>query len=303
MINIFNQKNKSSDVTIRIDNDKLFINEKIIELPISSDGLTECFGKPSETTGNEIYWKELGISTNPHGNGRTNHLTLHTDYNPMEAKSKTEQKPYFKGKIIVDGSEINKKHFNNVTMRKYEIKHFTYTGKKSPCLISISYNRIFDKDFVKPKLTKDKYTIKKLDEEQIEFRDFGFKLSVIQELMYNKELLAPKFDLFEFVEWYDKRKIDIEKEGYEPIPEVTQYFKDLTIPKKYASEITEIYQDGGNDIYMQLLRFGEGWEEYWDIESIEDVNHFPNLKKAIVCYAKDTIVDEMNSIGIKAEWI
>lgn len=303
MIGIFNQKNQSSNITIKIDKGELFINEKIIELPINSDNLTEYFGKPSEITGNEIYWKNLGISTNPHGNGRINHLTLHTDYNPMESKSKAEQKPFFKGKIIVDGVEIDKKYFDNITMRKYEIKHFTYTGKKSPCLISISYNEIFDKDFVKPKLTKDKYVIKKLNEEQLEFRDFGFKLLVIQELMYNKELLEPKFDLYEFVEWYDKRKIDIEKEGYEPISEVTQYFKDLPIPKRFASEITEIYQDGGNDIYMQLLRFGEGCEDYWDIETIEDAKQFPNLKKVILCYAKDHIVDELNSVGIKAEWI
>ena len=303
MINIFNQKNKSSSVSIRIDKDELFINEKVIELPIKSDSLIEYFGKPSDTDVNEIRWKDLGISTNPHGNGRTNHLTFHTDYNPMETKSKAEQKPFFTGKIIVDGIEINKKRFDNITMRKYEIKHFTYTGKKSPCLISISYNEIFDKNFVKPMPTKDKYVIKKLNEEQIEFKDFGFKLSVIQELMYNKELLKPKFDLYEFAEWYDKREIDIEKEGYEPIAEVTQYFKDLPIPKKYASEITEIYQDGGNDIYMQLLRFGEGWEDYWDIKTIEDAKQFPNLKKAILCYTKDNIVDQMNSIGIKAKWI
>tara|TARA_R110000751_G_scaffold307700_1_gene430655 strand:+ start:6582 stop:7490 length:909 start_codon:yes stop_codon:yes gene_type:complete len=302
-MNFFNQKNKSSNLTITIDNDELFINGKIIELPINSSNLTEYLGKPSETGGNEIRWKDLGISTNPHGNGRTNHLALHSDYNPMEAKSKAEQKPFFKGKIIVDGVEINKKHFDNITMRKYEIKHFTYTGEKKPCLISISYNEIFDKGFVKPQLTKEKYTIKRLDEEQIKFKDFGFKLSIIQELMYNKEFLKPKFDLYEFVEWYDKRKIDIEKEGYKPISEVTQYFKDLPIPKKYASEITEIYQDGGNDIYLQLLRFGEGWEDYWDIVTAEDSKQFPNLKKAILCYAKDNVVDEMNNMGINAEWI
>lgn len=298
MIEIFNKKNQSFNVKIQIDNDKLFINEKIIELPINSDNLTEYFGKPSKIIGNEIFWKDLGISTNPHRNGLTSHLTLHTDYKPI-----AEQKPFFKGKIIVDGVEINKKHFDNVTMRKYEIKHFTYTGKKSPCLISISYNEIFDKDFVKPELIKGKYIIKKLDEEQIQFRDFGFKLSIIQELMYNKEILKPKFDLYEFVERYDKRKIDIEKEGYEPIPEVTQYFKDLPIPKKYASKITEIYQDGGNDIYMQLLRFGEGWEDYWNIESAEDAKQFPNLKKATLCYASQKVLDEFNAMDIEAKWL
>ena len=303
MINLFTQKNKSSEITIRIDSDKLSINEKVVELPINCKKLNNYFGEPSKTVGNEIYWKDIGISTNPHKNGSTNHLSLHTDYNPMEIKIKSEQKPFFLGKIIVDGVEINKKNFENITMRKYEIKHFTYTGKKEPCLISISYNQIFDKDFAKPKLTKDKYTIKELDEEQIEFVDFGFKLSVIQELMYNKELLKPKFDLYEFAELFDKRKIDIEEEGYEPIPEVTQYFKDLPIPQKYASKITEIYQDGGNDIYMQLLRFGEGLENYWDIQNIKDAKQFPNLKKVILSYAKENVIDEFNSMGINAEWI
>src|SRR5690606_4001244 len=298
MINLFKQKNKSSNITIRIDNDELFINEKVVELPIDANKLEEYLGEPTESAGNEIHWKDLGISTNPHGNGRTNHLSLHTDYNPMESKSKYEQEPFFTGKIIVDGVEVHKKHFENITMRKYEIKHFTYTGKTSPCLISISYNQIFDKGFIKPKLAKDKYTIKKLNEEQIEFRDFGFKLSIIQELMYNKELLEPKFDLYEFVEWYDKRKIDIEEEGYQPIPEIIQYFKDLPIPKKYASEITEIYQDGGNEIYLQLLPFGEGWEDYWDIEIAQDAKQFPNLKKAVLCYAKENVFNELNQIGV-----
>tara|TARA_R110002020_G_scaffold23460_5_gene78007 strand:- start:314 stop:1225 length:912 start_codon:yes stop_codon:yes gene_type:complete len=303
MINIFKQRNKSSEVTITIENDQLFINEKVVELPINANKLEEYLGKPSETAGNEIYWKDLGISTNPHGNGRTNHLSLHTDYNPMESKSKSEQKPFFTGKIIVDGVEINKKYFDNITMRKYEIKHFTYTGKTSPCLISISYNQVFDKGYVEPTLTKDKYTIKKLNEEHIEFNDFGFKLAIIQELMYNKELLKPKFDVYEFVEWYDKRQINIEEEGYTPIPEVTQYFKDLPIPKRLAPVITEIYQDGGNDVYLQLLRFGEGWENYWDIEIAQDAKQFPGLKKAVLCYAKDNVIDELNNMGIQAEWI
>ncbi len=302
MIRIFNKKNKSSDITIRIDNDELFINEKIIELPIIGNNLREYLGKPSETDGNEIHWKDLGISTNPHKNGRTDHLSLHADYNPMESTSKAEQKPFFKGRIIVNGVELNTKKFDNITMRKYEIKHFTYTGKKSPCLISISYNEVFDKDFAKTKLTKDKYTIKKLHEEQIEFTDFGFKVCIIQKLMYNKELLKPKFELSEFIEWYDKRKIDIDKEGYEPIPEVTQYFKDLPIPKKYASEITEINQNDG-DIYLQLLRFGKGWENYWDIESTEDVKHFPKLKKATLAYAKENVLKELNDKGIQTQWL
>lgn len=150
---------------------------------------------------------------------------------------------------------------------------------------------------------KTDYTIKPLDEPIIEFKDFGFKVAVTQELMYYKELLQPKFDLYEFVDWYDKRAIDLEKEGYYPIAEVTQYFRDLPIPKRLAAEVTDIYQDGGNAIYLQLLRFGEGYEDYWDIESVDDAVHFPNLKEAKLCYAKQGVVEALNHKGIKAKWL
>ena len=103
--------------------------------------------------------------------------------------------------------------------------------------------------------------------------------------------------------WYTKREIDLEKEGYEPISEVTNYFKKLPIPKRMANEVTEIYQNGGNNIYMQLLRFGEGWEDYWDIENTKDVKQFPNLKKVVLCYAKENVIDEFNKMGIEAEWL
>jgi hypothetical protein len=154
-----------------------------------------------------------------------------------------------------------------------------------------------------PRIPADKYLIKPPNEPVIEFTDFGFKLAVVQELMYEKGLLQPEFDLFEFVLWYPKRDIDLEKEGYDPIPEVTQYFKDLPIPKRLAREVTEIYQDGGNDIYLQLLRFAEGWEEYLDIETAADARQFPNLRKMVLCYAKPTVMDELTQMGIAAKWL
>ena len=221
-------------------------------------------------------------------------------------------KQIFKGQFYFNNEEIINYYKNN---KRETIKLFERDSSGALVLnnISVWFDRVdnnieaieiaaFKGSAIK-KTPEDKYTIKDLNEEVIKFSDFGFKLSIIQELMYHKELIQPKFDLFEFVKWYTKREIDLEKEGYEPIPEVTQYFKDLPIPKKYAAEITEIYQDGGNAIYMQLLRFGEGWEDYWNIETIEDVKQFPNLKKAVLCYAENTIVEEMNAIGIKAEWL
>lgn len=77
----------------------------------------------------------------------------------------------------------------------------------------------------------------------------------------------------------------------------------MPIPKRLAPAITKIYQDGGNAIYLQLLRFGEGWEDFWDIETAEDAKHFPYLKKAVLCYAKENVLDKLNSMGIKASYL
>ena len=121
--------------------------------------------------------------------------------------------------------------------------------------------------------------------------------------MYARDFLKPVFNVRDFANWHSERTIDIDEEGYEPIPEVVQYFRDLPIPMKLASEITEISQDGGNEIYLNLIPFADGWEEYWDIENIEDLKHFPNLKKAILCYAKKNIVDDFKGKGVDADWV
>lgn len=72
----------------------------------------------------------------------------------------------------------------------------------------------------KKKVKKNKkYVIKKLDEPILEFANINFKLAVVQELMYEKKLLEPVFDIYEFAEEYTRREIDIDEEGYEPIKE------------------------------------------------------------------------------------
>lgn len=151
-------------------------------------------------------------------------------------------------------------------------------------------------------MNRDKYEYQKLDEEIIEFNDFGFKMVVIQELMYNRNFLSPKFDLVEFVELYDKRTIDLEKEGYKPVPEVTQYFNELQIPKRLAIEITKIDSDAGDDIFLQLLFHGSGDEDYWDIKTAKDAKQFPNLKKVRLSYLDDHVLNELQEMGIEVDF-
>lgn len=145
----------------------------------------------------------------------------------------------------------------------------------------------------------DKYKIPEIEEELIEFKDFNFKLSIIQELMYFQEVLKPKFDLYEFADWYQERRITIEEEGYDFIPEVTQYFQEVPIPKSLAKYVTELSQDRGNDIYLRMFRFGDGEGDEFDIESAEDAKHFPNLKKVTLCYANKNVLKQFKKLGIE----
>lgn len=127
----------------------------------------------------------------------------------------------------------------------------------------------------------DKYKQKTVDEPILTFSDFNFKLAVIQKLMYEKELLLPKFDVYEFVEEYPKREIDLIEEGYEPIKEVVDWFKKLQIPASLADEVDEIYMDGGNDVYLQIAPNWDGEDDSFDIKKItaEDLAQLKNLKK------------------------
>lgn len=137
-----------------------------------------------------------------------------------------------------------------------------------------------------------------------EFKDINFKLCALQILMYEKDLLQPKFNVWEFVENYKARKIDVDEEGYRIIPEVLDYFKNFLIDAHLLAEIDEIYQDGGNEIYMQIIPFWDGEDDEFNITSTEDVALFPNLKKMTIFYSKsDRILEELQSKGIATKYL
>jgi hypothetical protein len=139
---------------------------------------------------------------------------------------------------------------------------------------------------------------------KIEFQDINFKLCVIQELMYNQNVIGPPFDIYKFAENHKDRRIDIDEEGYEIIPEAFSFFKELEIPTELLANITEIYQDGGNDIYMQICPFWSGQDDQFNITNTADVSLLPNLKKMTIFYGEDkTILDNLKQQNIDAEYL
>lgn len=137
----------------------------------------------------------------------------------------------------------------------------------------------------------------------IYFSDFNFKLAVIDELMYNQEVITPKFDIRIFIEKYSERKIDYEKEGHAIIPEIKSYFENLQISKSQAEKVQEIDQDGG-EIYGQLFPFWDGEDNTFTIRTAKDVKLLPNLKRAVVFYDDDEgILEQFQQMGVEAEYV
>ena len=138
----------------------------------------------------------------------------------------------------------------------------------------------------------------------MKFEDFNFKLAVIQNLMYEQRQLSPRFDLRAFIKSYSERQIDIANEGYEIISEAKQYFEQLEIPTSLMLSIDEIYQDGGNEIYLQLCPFWNGEDDIFNIQSVADIEKLPNLTTITLFYDKDEqILEEFQKRGIIAKWL
>ena len=57
----------------------------------------------------------------------------------------------------------------------------------------------------------NKYKLKHIEEPILKFDNFNFKLCIIQELMYNKNVLLPKFDAYDFVDNMIKEKLILKK--------------------------------------------------------------------------------------------
>lgn len=82
---------------------------------------------------------------------------------------------------------------------------------------------------------------------QNRFRDFGFKLLVIEELMYRQKVLLPEFDIHAFAAEYQKREIQVESEGFGIIPEAKAWFANLPIPDDLLAQVATLHQSSGLD--------------------------------------------------------
>ena len=132
--------------------------------------------------------------------------------------------------------------------------------------------------------------------------DFKFKLMVIQRLMYEDELLLPKFDVYDFASNYKERTIDLDEIDYKIIPEVKAYFEALDIPLPLLWDIKELRASGGDEIYHQCIPHWDGEDDVFDVQSAADVIHFPNLKKITIMGNNKEVVKFLRDRKIKVSF-
>lgn len=112
-----------------------------------------------------------------------------------------------------------------------------------------------------------------------QFDDLNFKLLVVQELMYEQELLLPRFDLEAFIKNHTGREIMVRKEGHDVIPEALGYFETLVIAPELLAQVEELSFDASAEIYAQVFPYWDGEGDTFDIASVKDIGLLPNLRR------------------------
>lgn len=150
----------------------------------------------------------------------------------------------------------------------------------------------------------------------LNFQDFGFKIAVINHLMYKKSIikppifnpnaLTPKFDKVKFIEnarglTNGKGLKVIEKEGYSIIPEIKEYFENIEIKEEMVQDIKEIISRAGDAIYNDIFPFWDGESSIFDVKSSVDIKLIPNLKRASLLfeYPGEQLINDFNLFGVK----
>ena len=110
------------------------------------------------------------------------------------------------------------------------------------------------------------------------FRDFGFKLIVIDGLLglddgcsFTEELERMKE---KYVDCYDG-------EPFVCIPEMVDYFEDLKLTEEDLAKVKSLCFDGGSEIYFYLMPDWDGESDEFDVHSVEDCKLLPNLKEVV----------------------
>ena len=119
------------------------------------------------------------------------------------------------------------------------------------------------------------------------FSDVNLKLAVMSALLDAKALdLGTPEQLATHVL---SRPVDLEKEGYELIPEALDYLARFPLSDDLLASVESMEFDGGATIYPFAWYFWGGEEDAFDIKDLSGIRFCPNLKSLSVISMIDKI--------------
>ena len=298
----FFKKKTHKKLEINLHNNSMIINGTSLAFPLSLKDIETVLGKPDQVVKRDnkfikYIYDNIGIVFQ-HSFSIKNHLKKSKTYIDEEhlistvflyygdiVKSMTGEKELPKqpcqAVVLSDGKSpyfFSDRHrvgdFNLILWTTYGT-NFNGIPETITDTLSISY-------FPEIKHERESYKLKETDEELLHFDNINFKLTIIQVLMYDLEVLKPVFNIFDFAE--ESSELNIDTESMEIIQPALEYMMNLPIPKKYAEHVQEIYMDGGNEIYLNLIPQWDGEDDIFDLNevSLKELQQFPNLKQATI---------------------
>ena len=298
----FFKKKTHKKLEINLQNNSMIINGISLAFPLSLKDIETVLGKPDQVVKRDnkfikYIYDNIGIVFQ-HSFSIKNHLKKSKTYIDEEhlistvflyygdiVKSMTGEKELPKqpcqAVVLSDGKSpyfFSDRHrvgdFNLILWTTYG-RNFNGIPETITDTLSISY-------FPEIKHERESYKLKETDEELLHFDNINFKLTIIQVQMYDLEVLKPVFNIFDFAE--ESSELNIDTESMEIIQPALEYMMNLPIPKKYAEQVQEIYMDGGNEIYLNLIPQWDGEDDGFDLNevSLKELQQFPNLKQATI---------------------
>lgn len=173
-------------------------------------------------------------------------------------------------------NEKGKQEFNHVSASIYRAdnRDSIYDGDRITKDVNITF---------KPERPRsnENFNITVPDEECLVFDTFNFKLAVINELMYNQEVLKPYFDIYDYMAF---KKAHWNLETDKNVRAAVAWFRELPIPVRLAEYVTEINMDGSDEIYMQIAPEWDGWDDRFDFNTLteRELKQFGKLKKMLI---------------------
>ncbi len=286
---------------VELNDSGIFINGKAIAFPINHEALSEIIGQPSRAFYDNNDWRRIWDDLGVYASG-IDINSLMFIVKPEEWFNYNPEHP-FAGEMVVNGKPIQDYTDGVIKVKRYQASQLRHMGEDVNAIFAYGLGKNYDYE-EEPSETPEVETIA-LTGTPIVFADLNFKLAVVQVLMYEQKVLKPDFDVYAFARTYKDRQIEVNKEGYAPIPEALEYFKNLEVDQAFAEKITSLEQDGGNDIYMEIAPLWNGEDDIFNIKSVEDTASFPNLKEMTLFYDEDgdALLEELRAKGIEADWL